>query len=301
MLETIAISAANEIQAATAQRAASPLRTIEAGDRDAAIKLLMRGFPQTGEAFWRRNLDRQIAVQGGSLGYFLDGKEGPVGLMLMLRSQRRMADGSELQIANLSSWYVDKGHRRRTVQMLRQLAEDRSVVLTALTAASQVHSMSATIGSSAWSTGMILASAAPFAAMPSARGTRMLAFRDGRSLLGPEDEAMLDWHVADGHIGAILIEGDAVHPLIFRVIARRGVRFAQLIFAPSRTAVLRNLPVVMRFLARHGAFFVSIDGDEEMRPRGAYFRGGRPRFWRGSIDRDRLDYAYSELILFGVS
>ncbi len=94
MLETIAISAANEIQAAAAPRAASPLRTIEAGDRDAAIKLLMRGFPQTGEAFWRRNLDRQIAVQGGSLGYFLDGKEGPVGLMLMLRSQRRMATGA---------------------------------------------------------------------------------------------------------------------------------------------------------------------------------------------------------------
>jgi hypothetical protein len=301
MKDTTAIAELPGGLTATPRAAASPLRSIEPRDRNTAIRLLTRGFPHTVDAFWRRCLDRQIAVQEQSLGYFLDGDEGPVGLMLMLRSKRRLVNGAELEIANLSSWYVDRAHRRRTVQMLRQLAADRSVVLTALTAASQVHSMSATIGGSYWSTGMILASAAPFAALPGARATLMLPFRHGRSMLSPEDEAILDWHAADGHVAAVLVDGDVAHPLIFRVLSRRGLRFAQLIFAPSRTAVLSNLPIVTRFLARHGAFVLSIDGDREMCPRGAYFRVGRPRFWRGPIERDRLDYAYSELVLFGVS
>ena len=291
---------APETQPAPARSPPQALRAIEAPDRGEAVGLLSRGFPNTGEAFWRRCLDRQLAVQGGSLGYFLDSKNGPVGLILALRSQRRMRDGSERQIVNFSSWYVEQAHRRRTIRMLHDLPDDSSVVYTALTAAPQVHTMIALMDMRPWSTGMILASAAPFAAMP-ARGTRMLSFRDGRSLLSPEEEAMLDWHAADGHIAAVMVEGEGVHPLIFRAIARRGLRFAQLLFAPSRTAVLRNLPAVTRFLARHGAFFVSIDGDQEICPRGAYFRAGRSRFWRGPIDRDRLDYAYSELVLFGVS
>ncbi len=301
MLETTAIAETPARSEENPRVHSRTLRTIEARDRDEAVRLLVRGFPHADDSFWRRCLDRQIAVQGRSLGYFLDGNEGPVGLMLMLRSKRRMADGTEREIANLSSWFVDSAHRRHTVKMLRELSADRSVVLTALTAASQVHSMSQAIGAADWSKGMILASAAPFAAMPSRRRTEVLPFRDGRPLLHPDDAAMLDWHVADGCLAAVLIEDGVLHPLIFRSIARRGVRFAQLLFAPSRTTVLRNLPAVTRFLARQSIFFVSIDGDQEMCPRGAYFRAGRPRFWRGPIDRDRLDYAFSELVLFGVS
>ncbi len=301
MKDAASIAEEPDLRESTPRGGSSPLRTIGPRDVDAAIALLTRGFPQTGEEFWRRGLDRQIALQGHSLGYFLDGREGPVGLVLALRSLRRMPDGSGQEIVNFSSWYVEPAHRRRLAAVLRTLPEKRSAVFTALTSAPQVHRLLTLIDMSDWSTGMILASAAPFAALPSARRTRILSFAEGRSLLGPEDAAILDWHVADGHVAAVLVEDDIVHPLIFRVIARRGVRFAQLLFAPSRLAVVRNLPSVMRFLARHGAFFISIDGDREICPRGAYFRAGRPRFWRGSIDRDRLDYAYSELVLFGVS
>ncbi len=291
----------SEHQRTAARTLPKTLRVMEACDRDEAVQVLLRGFPHTSDAFWHRCLDRQIGLQGRSLGYFLDGKEGPVGLVLALRSQRRMPDGSEQEIVNFSSWYVEPAHRRRLAGVLGTLPEKRSTMFTALTSAPQVHRLLALLDMSDWSTGMILASAAPFAAMPTGRRTRLLPFREGRALLGAHDEAMLEWHAADGHIAAVLIEDEAVHPLIFRILPRRGLRFAQLIFAPSRTVVLRNLPAVMRMLARHGAFFVSIDGDREMCPRGAYFRIGRPRFWRGAIERDRLDYAYSEFVLFGVS
>ena len=112
---------------------------------------------------------------------------------------------------------------------------------------------------------------------------------------------MLDWHVREGCIAGVLREGDTITPLLFRPIRRKGIRFAQVIYAESRTAAIRNLPAIMRFLARHGILFVSLDAHREDCPPGAYFRAGRQRFWRGPITRDRLDYAYSELVLFGVS
>lgn len=123
---------------------------------------------------------------------------------------------------------------------------------------------------------------------------------DARSLLSPLDIEMLDWHERDGLVAAVLVD-DAAHPLLFRVIRRKGIRFGQLIHAPSRKAVISNLPTIMRFLARSGIFFITIDADREMCPAAAFFRPGRQRFRRGPIAHDQLDYAYSELVLFGVS
>ncbi len=57
----------------------------------------------------------------------------------------------------------------------------------------------------------------------------------------------------------------------------------------------------MRFLVRRGILFITIDADKELCPGAAFFRPGRPRFVHGPTDRDRLDYAFSELVLFGVS
>ncbi len=277
------------------------MRTMERADREQAAKLLNQGFPLKDVDFWRHCLDRQASVQNSAYGYFLERSGEPVGLVLTLRSMRLMPDGSELQILNLSSWYVEKAHRRRAVLMLRPQPENKFAVMTALTAATQIHSMIAAICPLTWSSGMIIASPAPFAAMPASRGTRMLPLHEAAGLMSAQDHAMLAWHAADGHIAGVMIENDAVHPLIFRVITRKGVRFAQLIFAPSRKAVLRNLPAVLRFLIRWRILFVTVDGDRELCPRGAFFRKGRPRFMGGTIDRDRLDYAYSELVLFGVS
>ncbi len=177
----------------------------------------------------------------------------------------------------------------------------RRTIYTDLTAAPQIYRLNEALGFSVWSTGMILASAAPFALMPGRAGTRLLPFSDGSDLISAEDAALLAWHEGEGLLPAIMVEDGVAHPLLFRIIRRKGVSFAQLVFAPSRKAAIRNLPTLMRFLVRRGILFATIDADKELCPGAAFFRPGRQRFVRGPVDRDRLDYAFSELVLFGVS
>ncbi len=184
--------------------------------------------------------------------------------------------------------------------MIRAAMADKTALYTDLTAAPHVEELNRKIGMESWSSGMILASAAPFAALPGRSGAQVLPVTEARSFLSDEEAELIDWHRREGMVAAVLIDQSA-HPLLFRVIRRKGARFAQLIFAPSRTAVIRNLPRIMRFLARSGLFFITIDADRAMCPAGAIFRPGRHRFRLGPGNRDAIDYAYSELVLFGVS
>ncbi len=277
------------------------VRPLEAGDRDEAVSLLVKGFPADGEHFWRRCLDRQAAVQKGGLGFLLVDRSGAAaGILLTLRSRRTDASGRSGEIVNLSSWYIEPAHRMRAVAMLSAAMADQDAVYTDLTAAPHIHRLNEMVGFSRWNSGMILAAAAPFTAMPGRRGARIASFAEGRTALSADEAALLEWHEGDGHVAAVLMD-EAAHPLLFRLIRRKGVRFAQLIYAPSRKAVVQHMPALMRFLAKRGILFATIDADRDLCPVGAFFRAGRPRFVRGPMDRDRLDYAFSELVLFGVS
>lgn len=285
-------------QAGTLPRFLRPIGPSRCGE---AVALLMEGFPATGRAFWERGLERQAALQGDNLGYFVEAGGQAVGVMLTLRSTRSRPDGTLYPVVNLSSWYIQPAHRWRAVPMLRAIVDESDGLVTDLTASESIYRMNAAVGLSAWSNGMILAGVLPWAALPARRGANMLRLAQAAALIDPAEAAMLEWHERDGLIAAVLCEETGACPLLFRPIRRKGVRFAQLIFAGSRKAVIRNLPAVMRFLAGRGVLFLSIDAHREDCPRGAFFRPGRQRFWRGRVDRDRLDYAYSELVLFGVS
>lgn len=287
--------------AATAGTRPRFLRPFGPSRCDEAVTLLREGFPATSRAFWERGLERQTALQGDDLGYVLEAGGQAVGVMLTLRSMRSRPDGTLYPVVNLSSWYVQPAHRWRAVPMLRAIVAESDGLVTDLTASESIYRMNAAVGLSPWSNGMILAGILPWAALPARRGASMLSLAQAAALLSPAEAAMLDRHERDGLIAAVLCEEAGICPLLFRPIRRKGVCFAQLIFAGSRRAVIRNLPAVTRFLAGYGILFLSIDGYREDCPRGAFFRPGRQRFWRGVVDRDRLDYAYSELVLFGVS
>lgn len=277
------------------------LRPIGSSRHDEAVALLMEGFPATGRAFWERGLERQATVQGDNFGYCLEAGGRSVGIMLTLRSTRSRPDGTLYPVVNLSSWYIQPAHRWRAATMLRAIVDESDGLVTDLTASESIYRMNAAVGLSPWSSGMILAGVLPWAALPVQRGARVLRLAQAAAFIDPAEAEMLEWHERDGLIAAVLCEETGACSMLFRPIRRKGVRFAQLIFAESRKAVIRNLPAVTRFLAGRGVLFLSIDAHREDCPRGAFFRPGRQRFWRGMVDRDRLDYAYSELVLFGVS
>jgi uncharacterized protein CbrC (UPF0167 family) len=276
------------------------LRPIGKGDHQETLRLLCKGFPQDSPDIWRRRLERQASLQDDGHGYMLEAGGAGVGVLLTLKSRRLGPDGRPRDVVNLSSWFIEPAYRWSAIAMLRAAMADKAALYTDLTAAPQVAELNRKVGMESWSSGMILASAAPFAVLPGRRGARVLPLVEAAGLIEDHEKALLDWHQREGLIAAVLIDG-AAQPLLFRVISRKGVRFAQLVFAPSRAAVIGNLPTIMRYLARSGLFFVTIDADRAMCPPGAFFRPGRHRFRSGPGDRDGLDYAYSELVLFGVS
>lgn len=277
------------------------LRPIGPSQRDEAVALLMEGFPETDRAFWERGLERQAALQNDGLGYILEAGGRSVGIMLTLRSTRRRPDGTLYPVINLSSWYIQPAHRWRAATMLRSIVAESDGLVSDLTASEPIYRMNAAAGLTPWSNGMILASALPWAGLPTRRGARVLSLAQAAAQIDPAEAGLLEWHERDGLIAAVLHEETGACPLLFRPIRRKGLRFAQVILAGSRKAVTRNLPAVTRFLAGRGIMFLSIDAHREDCPPGAIFRPGRQRFWRGVVERDRLDYAYSELVLFGVS
>lgn len=277
------------------------LRPMEERDRSAVIALLQRGFPQTCVSFWERGLARQAAAQTDRFGLLLDSGSGITGVLLTLRSQRFRSDGSRYEAINLSSWYIEPRHRLKAMAMLRAAIADQQALVTDLTAAESIYRMNTAAGLSEWSNGMILAGALPWAASRAQGGVSVREFSTAIAQLPGWESDLLDWHQRDGCIAAVLDLDHAAVPLLFRIIRRRGVRFAQLIYTPDRHLVLAHLPAIMRFLVRKRLFFIAIDGCPEMCPPGAWFRPGRRRFWRGPCDAVRLDYAYSELVLLGVS
>lgn len=278
------------------------LRPIEPRDRSAVVALLRRGFPQSCPSFWERGLERQAALQPDRFGLLLERASGVVGVLLTLRSQRFRDDGSRFEAMNLSSWYIEPPQRLKATAMLRAALADETELVTDLTAAESIYRMNAAAGLSPWSSGMVLAGPLPWLAKPVSRGVQIRDLAAAATLLPPWEADLLEWHRRDGCLAAVLCLPDRALPLLFRVIRRRGVRFAQLIYAPDRQRVLEHLPAVMRFLVKNRLFFVAIDAHREICPAGALFRAGRQRFWRGPGDSvTRLDYAYSELVLLGVS
>jgi hypothetical protein len=288
-------------RAVSGRRHQAFLRPIQTPDWDEAVTLLTRGFPDRERQFWLRGLERQASLQTGNYGYFLDSRGVGVGIMLTLRSQRQRADGTALPIVNLSSWYIEPAHRWRAPTMLRAIIEENDAVITDLTPLPHLYKLNTELGLSVWSAGKIIASTMPWAILPGRRGIKVLGAAEAKTLVSNADTDLLGWHDRNGCIAAVLCDDHMAVPLVFRSIYRRGIHLAQLIYAESRKTVINHLPSIMRFLAGRGIFLLSVDALREDCPRGAYFRPGPHRFWKGPIKRDRLDYAYSELVVFDLA
>ena len=119
-------------------------------------------------------------------------------------------------------------------------------------------------------------------------------------MLDAGQRAIAERHLELGCIAAVIETPEGASPLILRAIRRRGLEVGQVIFAASRAAVIRALPSLMRFLIRRGMPVAWIDAPAGLCPAGAHFRAGQKRFHTGGLPADRLDYAYSEFVIFGV-
>ena len=74
--------------------------------------------------------------------------------------------------------------------------------------------------------------------------------------------------------------------------------FARLIYAPSLKVIIINLANILYFLLKKSILFIAVECNKDLCPRQYFFTNRSIKYYKGNIDTDEIDFAYSELVLF---
>ena len=276
------------------------LCAIDGSNIDDAVRLLCEGFPRQSADFWETGLDRArgCGPDRGTwpLGYLLETNGEPAGVMLTFAGRRRLDSADRRAIVNLSSLYVAPGHRALTPLMLVRVLSDKTAVYTDLTAAPSLSGMLERLGFTSWSHGLALF-LWPFLPRSAKRRGRVVLMDEAPpGALHEEERRLLEDHASLGCIPAVLEYDSGWMPLLFRRTTLKRIPAGHLIYAPDRRVVLQYAAAASRFLRRRGMPLLTMDAREEESAGGGFYRAGRVRWFRGDLDPNRIDYAYSELV-----
>jgi hypothetical protein len=275
------------------------LRPIDESTVNEAFSLLCRGFPNTPRVFWQSALDRVNAIDrsnhGWPMGYLLAWKGQHVGVLLTFASRPRVTTRNERTVVNLSSWYVEEECRWLAPMMLKRVLAAEGTVFTDLTPSSTLTRMLPALGFTQWTNGSIVAVTSTW----NSGGTTAVV--EPLHRVRPDAcvalRRLMEDHAAADCIVGVLWHASGCQPIVFRRRRIKGIRGAELIFAPDRQSVVRHLPAIARFLAREKVFLISIDGwRDESRFPALFRRRNEGRYFKGDMDSRSTDYAYSELV-----
>jgi hypothetical protein len=274
-------------------------------DISQAVGLLVHGFPRATEAFWRQGIERARDFMpkdtGWPLGYLLDVGKGAAGVILTFPSYRYGEKARPRLVVNLSSWYVAVPHRGVAPMMLIRLLADDAPVYTDLSPSPAVLKILEHLDFTPWNEGVVIASWPQVLAAPGRQSSIQPLSRLPQDALPAKERKILEDHRRLGCLAAALHDGTTYHPLIFLRTRLRGIPVGHLIYAHSRELILANLRPVTAFLLRNGIPLFSMDADRRECPRGAFFRPWGIKAFRGAFSRDRIDFAYSELVYLNLN
>lgn len=267
-----------------------------------AVALLSEGFPGLASGFWPQALARLKHYGGNTqagvpLGYFMLDKGRPVGVALTPASVRRRADGSTSRMVNISSWYVRRPYRWRAGFMLRGILAGEDAVYTDLTATPELQSTLSVLGMQAVNRG-IAVHPLPLLCLHPARGGQLygLTASEPWPERGPP-RAMVEAHRELGCMPLVLTHGGQQQLVICRRTTVRGLPAAQLVYAESRSQLLRHIGVLARHLLSMGFAFFVRDTRQAVSTATAIFRPREVWFARGDMFEDHTDIFASELCI----
>ena len=262
-------------------------RAIAESDLDGLADLLARGFPRSRRAYWTEGFARwkNFPVIEGvpRFGYVLDGGFGPVGVILLISSQR-----GEQIISNLSSWYVEPQWRTHSTLLISMATKLKHVTYLNASPAPHTWRTLQAQGFKPYNFGRSIVFGLP------GRGTVSEIIPDSL----PEAQLLRD-HRELG-MTALVVERDGiVSPFVFkpRRLDKPPMPVMDVMFARSPQDFHRCLPALARhFLPRSLGFL--IDGDMPG-TLSHYAEGKEPRYFKGPYRPVLGDLAYTEKVLFG--
>ncbi len=262
-------------------------RPIADADLDGLADLLTRGFPAARRQYWTDGFAqwRNLPVVEGvpRYGYVLDGGLGPVGVILLISSQR---DGHI--ISNLSSWYVEPQWRAHSTLLISLATRLRHVTYLNASPAPHTWRTLQAQGFEPYNFGRSAVFALP------GRGAVRAAIPDDL----PEAQLLRD-HRAMGWTSLVVEKDGLVSPFVLkpRRLDKPPAPVMDVMFCRGPEDLRRCAPALAKYFLPRGRLGFLIDGRQ---PGIAHYVDGKePRYFKGPWRPILGDLAYTEKVIFG--
>jgi hypothetical protein len=226
-------------------------RQIREPDLDAVADLLTRGFPDRTRNYWTSalaTLGARPAPEGcPEYGYVLEADGVLVGVQLLIFAEI----GGRVR-CNVSSWYVEPGHRGHAALLASMAAKLKHVTYINTSAATHTWPILSALGYQRYSQGQ-------FAALPALKpGGQGRVRRLNAADAALSDHDLLLQHADAGCLVLICERGEDTQPFVFLKRRVAGVPFgaAQLVYARDAGDFAGCAGPLGRFLLGHGVALV---------------------------------------------
>lgn len=282
-------------------------REIRESDVDAVAGLLARGFVGRSREYWLQGLRRQAfrPVPEGypRFGYMLDNDGAPVGVLLLIYTERN--DGGDTAIqCNLSSWYVEPAFRNYAALLTKIAQRHREVTYLNISPARWTWPIIETQGFRAYCHGLF------FSVPLLSRGKRNARIEvvpphataiDG---LSETDTELLIRHARYNCLSLVCRTGDNAFPFILQPVRIRRGWIAppamQLIYCRDVAEYVACAGNIGRLLLRLAKISVILDANGRIPGLVGFYTETRGRKYLKGPHRSRLaDLTDSELVLYG--
>lgn len=281
-------------------------REIETTDLAAVADLLTRGFQIRSRDYWmeglRRASEREVPEGFPRFGYMLDHEGMPVGVLLLIYTERDDGGGTCIR-CNVSSWYVEAAFRSYASMLTKVAQRHEHVTYFNISPSYRTWPTIEAQGFRAYCGGSFFS----FPALSrSEKGMRVeVVQREAQAIdgLSKADVALLARHAAYGCLGLVCRAADGrgfpfvLQPMRIRRIALPAM---QLIYCRDVADYVACAGVIGRFLLRRGNILVALDANGRMKDLVGFYREPSGRKYFKGPQRPRLaDLSDTELVIYG--
>jgi hypothetical protein len=277
-------------------------REITPSDLEGVIDLLTVGFRRRPRDFWVNVVDRlthhHTPAGFPKYGFMLENDGVPIGVLLLIFTQRTI-DGVATIWCDESSYYVDPRFRPYGSIMVKRSHRYKNVTYLNLTTGSLRSLTMEVQGYKRLAQGVYVAVPALSRTHYEVRVYPMATTFSER--LETFDFELLINHASYGGCISLICEHEGrLHPFVFAIRRKYGLRFAYLIYSKNQNEFVKFAAPIGRYLAKRGIPLAALDADGPLYGIPGTMTRLRLKFWNGPV-RPRLgDLAYTEIPMFGV-
>jgi hypothetical protein len=291
----------------TVQKPMIRCREIAPDDLDAIADLLARGFAGRSRDYWMTGLRRQAMrdVPDGypRFGYMLDRGGAPVGVLLLIYTDRREANAAEIR-CNLSSWYVDPAFRNYAPMLTKIAQRLKEVSYVNISPARWTWPIIEAQGFRAYCEGLFFSLPLLSRGGSAARIEIVSADRVEIDGLPAADSKLLIRHARNGCLSLVVHRAQGTMPFVLQPLRiRRGFiapPAMKLIYCRDVTEYVACAGAIGRLLLARGKIVVVLDANGPVPGLvGVYTEQRGRKYFKGPVQPRLGDLSDTELVIYG--